>query len=350
MDDLPTQIFEAIRDHHTTFGSTVSSRVPLCLPPHAPDPELYALGISRFAEIFFAFESAWLSQLRRTSLTDLSNYHTEGDVDSFINDDAGRIGKMLSEIFIPELLRSERLRADLLNLESVVEAEKEEDSHAMKENAATAFASHIRDSTEHRPHLILVYAWIMYMALLNGGRRIRTKLVSAGPYFWEPKNHDGTLQTPPATSDGRPPPPNGLSFWFFDYDSNDQGIKYAFRERILSASSLLTSTERTEVIAEAVEIFHQCNLIVAEIDVEIARTAHHRRKAQRKASSSRILSSLKANLPPTSLGSRVRPILVGVAGLLGGLCAWLWAINAEVVQGYGLWSSRSNETDGQGYY
>ncbi|ODH38846.1 hypothetical protein ACO22_02159 [Paracoccidioides brasiliensis] len=367
MGDLSTEIFNAIRDHHTSFGSIVVKRVPLSIPPHTDTPELYALGISRFAEIYFAFESAWLSQLSQAPSTGNSSSPDEYEIlDSFVNDEHGRIRSILSRLYIPELLRSDKLKSDLRALGLSPGAgdagqDTSSDDNASKYivqgNAASAFAAHIKATTEEHPHLIIIYAWIMYLALLNGGRRIRTKLAAGGHDFWNSgtrKNEDGS----------RGGIPNGLSFWFFHRDDkdlyDDEGIKKEFKRRLLSASSLLTISERAQIIAEAVNIFRHCSRIVAEIDVEVERAGLGQKggESHRKTRGG-IFPSIKSKLSPIASGIlrrptdsstqprsrsgiRFRPVLVGVVGLLGGLCAWLWSANADTAQGrYTFWKGGS---------
>ncbi|OAX81724.1 hypothetical protein ACJ72_03927 [Emergomyces africanus] len=374
MEDLSKEIFDAIRDHHTSFGSLVAKRVPLCIPPRTDTPALYALGVSRFAEIYFAFEEVWIFQLSQLPSFNGNGSPDEYEIlDSFVNDDRGRIRSILSQLYIPELLRSEKLRSDLraLGWSSGMEnsglGNTNDDNTSNEEdnpygNAATAFAAHIKSATEEHPHLIMVYAWIMYLILLNGGRRIRTKLAAGGHDFWKggtESSEDGSCSCSGI--------PNGLTFWFFHRDDNDlyddEGIKQEFKKRLHSASNLLTVSERAQIIVEAVNIFRHCSRIVAEIDVEVERAGIGKTLGSSYGrTSSRILPSIRAKLPTFASGmlrrpsdsstqartrrsARLRPVLIGAAGLLGGLCAWVWSMNAEPAQGkYAFWKA-GNETD-----
>ncbi|PGH10500.1 hypothetical protein AJ79_05428 [Helicocarpus griseus UAMH5409] len=356
MEDLATEIFNAIRDHHTSFGGLVSKRVPLCIPPRTDTPELYAFGISRFAEIYYAFEAAWVAQI--SELPDASGSSTPDGyeaLDSFVNDDRGRVKSLLGQIYIPELLRSEKLRSDLraLGLPPRTEQSGQDGKDGVQGNAATAFAAHIRSAIEEHPHLIMVYSWIMYMALLNGGRRIRMKLAAAGHDFWERgtgPNEDGS------GIGSKSGIPKGLSFWFFHADSNDlyddEGIKQDFKRRLLSASTLLTIPERAQIIAEAVNIFRHCTRILAEIDVEVERSGLGQKKTYGSGcekTGSGFLPSIKARLPAGMLrrrtSVRLQPVLVGIVGLLGGLYAWFLSVNGGKAQGmYGFWKA-GNETE-----
>ncbi len=47
-----------------------------------------------------------------------------------------------------------------------------------------AFLAHIRYSVARRPHVLIAYAWVFYMALFSGGRWIRAQLHGAGERFW----------------------------------------------------------------------------------------------------------------------------------------------------------------------
>ncbi|OJD16807.1 hypothetical protein AJ78_03050 [Emergomyces pasteurianus Ep9510] len=373
MEDLSKEIFDAIRDHHTSFGSLVAKRVPLCIPPRTDTPAIYALGISRFAEIYFAFEEVWISQLSQVPSVNSTGSPDEYEIlDSFVNDDRGRIRSILSQLYIPELLRSEKLRSDLRALgwssgmEDSGQDHTRDDNASNKEdnpygNAATAFAAHIKSATEEHPHLIMVYAWIMYLILLNGGRRIRTKLAAGGHDFWK----SGAESTEDGSGSGIP---NGLTFWFFHRDDNDlyddEGIKQEFKKRLHSASNLLSVSERAQIIVEAVNIFRHCSRIVAEIDVEVERAGIGKTLGSRHCRTrSRIFPSIRGKLPTFASGilrrpsnsttqtqsrsdARLRPVLIGAAGLLGGLFAWVWSMNADPAQGkYAFWKA-GNETDG----
>ncbi|QSS50087.1 heme-binding peroxidase [Histoplasma capsulatum var. duboisii H88] len=380
MEDLSKEIFDAIREHHTSFGSLVAKRVPLCLPPRTDTPALYAFGISRFAEIYFAFEEAWISQLSQLPSVSGTGSPDEYEIlDSFVNDDRGRIRSILSQLYIPELLRSEKLRADLRALgwspgteDSSQDAPSDDNSSSKDDdaygNAATAFAAHIKSATAEHPHLIMVYTWIMYLILLNGGRRIRTKLAAGGHDFW--KTSTESNEDAGGSGSGIP---NGLTFWFFHRDDkdlyDDEGIKQEFKARLHSASNLLSVSERAQIIVEAVNIFRHCSHIVAEIDVEVKRAGMsgkmpgNSRSNSHGRTGSRFLSSIRDKLPTyasgilrrpsdsstqkgAGRGARLRPVFVGAAGLLAGLCALVWSMNSDPSQGkYAFWKA-GNETDG----
>lgn len=306
----------------------------------------------------------------------------------------------MRQIYDPELLRSDRLRSDLIALRAATDGATSNQhhlpskvkfkgrpgkgdggkQHPAPKNAATAFASHIKSVTEENPHLLLAYAWIMYMALFNGGRWIRNKLIEGGADFWDPlppsSSSIGSNEQDPDPNDHADREPTfittHLSFWSFPSSTtgakkeNSEIVKSTFRNRFLAAEMLLTEAERNQIIDETVEIFRRCGEIVNEIDLEVAKGAYRESRysstsyfASSSSSSSNSNSSATVTgIPsitiqsPSSSGSSssasrnsvqpepgrpprrfyINPFVAGAAGLFGGFCAWLWNVKSEAVQ------------------
>ncbi|KAK7905651.1 hypothetical protein LTR67_000374 [Exophiala xenobiotica] len=118
---LPAELHAATREKHHALNMQIAARLPLCLPPHANNPLLYAKGMVVFGQIYSAFENFLEASLASGSL----------------------------------------------------------------DNRSTVFASRITAALSARPYVLLAYAWAMYLALFNGGRWIRRQLVSAGSNFWK---------------------------------------------------------------------------------------------------------------------------------------------------------------------
>lgn len=93
---------------------------------------------------------------------------------------------MIRQIYVPGILRSERLRSDLAVLRSLTVTATDPDStmrrgrketvkqrhmkwstdaDADTDSAVRAFSSHIQSAVQRRPHVLLAYAWVLYMAL-----------------------------------------------------------------------------------------------------------------------------------------------------------------------------------------
>lgn len=248
-------------DLHRTLNQLIVCRLPLSLPPYDSTPQLYALGLSRFAQVYFAFESAWLGLIKEVD--------PFAPASKFIHGDHGRINHVLRQIYIPEILRSDRLRSDLskLGLRSATELTVENEQNGM---AARNFVSHINDVIQYKPHVLLAYAWVMYMALFNGGRLIRGKLMKGGREYWENGARDlSSLKDRPDAAPGNSNEAHRcLSFWFFDGAQDGEAIKQDFKVRLIEAANILTEPERIDVISEARNIFNFCEKIVLELDVE----------------------------------------------------------------------------------
>jgi hypothetical protein len=161
----------------------------------------------------------------------------------------------LGELHMPQLERAGRLRNDI---ERILGA-----SHDLPEERAQAsqlhtFTTHIRASIESRPHLLLTYTWLLYMALFNGGRYIRAKLRQAGPAFWEnslSKEEDGIDSC--------------LCFWGFDGQGGGEDIKAEFKRRFAGVEPCLTGGEKEEVVQEAVLVMQTMVEVVKDISHDV---------------------------------------------------------------------------------
>jgi hypothetical protein len=146
----------------------IISRLSLCLPPNTLTPRLYTVGLSVFGTIYTIytiFEEEWSRVLQNGAM------ETENAPD------------ILRRLHIPELLRLDRLDRDLtvlLTREDTITppAELESAREIIQHHQVT-----IRSTIQARAHILLAYAWVMYMALFNDGRWIRDQLVAGGPKF-----------------------------------------------------------------------------------------------------------------------------------------------------------------------
>lgn len=294
-------------DLHHNLNQLIICRLPLCLPPYASTPQLYALGLSRFAQVYFTFESAWLGLIKEVD--------PSAPASKFIGDDHGGINHVLRQIYIPEILRSDRLRSDLskLTLWTATDLTVENERNGM---AARNFVSHINDVIQHKPHVLLAYTWIMYMALFNGGRWIRGKLMKGGREYWENgakglSSLKGRSDAAPVNSEEAHP---CLSFWLFDGAQDGEAIKRDFKARLRQAANSLTEPERIDVISEARKIFNFCEEIILELDVEAS--------IERCVSSSSSPCSPKIDTTTREAPcvDYLRSLLIGIAGVLLSLC------------------------------
>ncbi|KAL8684440.1 MAG: hypothetical protein Q9224_006350, partial [Gallowayella concinna] len=211
------EINTATRSHHTTLNQLILHLLPVSLPPNTSTHDLYALGISRFHSIYSAFESSFRQSITATALP-------------------SRTKEILHSLHVPQLERAEALDNDINLLLPPSHRVPEPSQHPRLE----AFKQHIRISLAHKPHLLIAYTWIFYMALFSGGRYIRSKLRTA---FASP-----SISTIPQRQLDEQA---GLSFWNFPGDSNGEDLKADFKARLIALSDLLTEEERDDILAES---------------------------------------------------------------------------------------------------
>jgi hypothetical protein len=145
--------------------------------------------------------------------------------------------------------------------------------------------------------MLFAYTWIMYLALFNGGRWIRSQILSTTTTT---TSHPSQFWPHNALAGAH------LTFWHFPGPADGEDLKDTFKANFELAASQLTDQERQDVIAEAVEIFKLCARIVEELDRECGSSTPSRRSAL------------------TLMGSS--PRLSAVTSQLYGILLWMWAL------------------------
>ena len=234
------RLHDSTRQVHTRLNRLILNRLPLALPPNIDDPAIYAAGLLHFANIYITFESAWGQVLERAP---------------------GRISRILEKLFIPPLLRTARLKEDLATLLHLSPQEVDNNLHVAQASPhLNAFINHITLIIKQKSHIIIAYTWVMYMALFNGGRWIRTQLTSARDSSWTRSNFD--TNSPKAENSHE----QGLSFWHFPGPRDGEDIKNDFKSHLDEVENQLTLEERQDIIDEAKVVFENCALLVEELD------------------------------------------------------------------------------------
>lgn len=267
----------ATRPVHTKLNKLILLRLPLAIPPRAPDSSSYVSGILYIAPLYICFESLWHAALHANpSSTSTPEDDRTGELEqcTFLLPSTGklprpspRIHQILSKMFIPGLLRSNRLRADL---HSLTNQSSEEVQAAIEEAASSGrlgeMVSHIRRSVEKHPHVLLSYAWVLYMALFSGGRFIRATLENAGR-----ANHDfwghPSITTSEQLDDQKATASHGpLQFFHFPTPQDGEDLKIEFKSRLAEQDKLLTTLEKEDIVKEANCIFENLILVIAQLD------------------------------------------------------------------------------------
>ena len=241
------------REPHAAIHRMNLSRIALCVPPQVDRPTLYALGLSRYAEIFYGLEEEWVGLIG-----DPADWVDRGDDDRFTDldhaDSGERIRSMLRLLYIPELLRSRSLRADLSFLESIDPTVGE---LLHDRNPGIEVKNYVQHRVRTKPHLLVAWIWILYSAILYGGREIRAQLLKSGSEFWD-------LSATEIKASRTPCP---LSFWHIE---DDVAVKTKFRTLIARVDRLLTREEHQEILEESLHIFQKLELLTLTLDDEAA--------------------------------------------------------------------------------
>lgn len=228
---LPIELQAATRDKHHALNLQVLNKLPLCIPPATDTPIMYAKGMTVFGQIYYAFESHLITSLANDKLD-------------------GMLRGIYNHIHLPRLLRTGRLQLDMEIIKMRLGEQGQQEIDKLAEQSM-AYQQRILESLSTKPHVLLAYAWTMYLALFNGGRWMRSQLFSPGPSFWL----------------GRELP---LSFWDFEgcdgAPSNGEDLKVAFKEGFARSAASLSDTQRKQIIDESKALFDLCSEMVGYLD------------------------------------------------------------------------------------
>jgi len=243
---IATAINTATRSLHTELNRLIIARLPLALPPHTTTPLLYSIGISAFAQVYTAFESAWL-------LVNEEEEHTPQ-----LNEN---LRHALENLLDYRIQRSAILEQDIsCLLQLITQCHGSDAANTIaswrKSEILQEYLFHISAAISARPHVIVAYAWVMYMALFSGGRWIRMVLKDAGSEFWEGRGFEAHKQTALT----------GFTFLTFTGSHDGEDTKAAFKQQLAVVEEVLGVQEKQDIVDEARYIFQKSIDLVHELD------------------------------------------------------------------------------------
>lgn len=153
---IAADINAATRRQHEVLNRLIMARLPLALPPLAAQPDALGVGLAAFVQVFFAFEDVWQE--------DTTQPETDGQSDAR----AAQLRSLLAELRPDGLARTLRLVSDL---ETIAEG-CTRDVRLRSIAPQLAMVHTIQRSIRAQPHLLVAYAWVMYMAIFSGCRWI----------------------------------------------------------------------------------------------------------------------------------------------------------------------------------
>ncbi|KAI1395930.1 hypothetical protein F4819DRAFT_166365 [Hypoxylon fuscum] len=299
----------ATRSVHTQLNKLIILRLRLALPPQVDDAGNLLQGLLHIAPIYNTFESLWRDILDEPPVDTArkssgSSEHKSDDSDTSEPPTAcSRIHLLLFHLQLEGMARSNALCQDLATMtgwsEDVLKeqlAEISADSPVLAE-----FLQHIKRAVTAKPHVLLAYAWVLYMALFSGGRFIRASLERVDPSsaYWKPlagASDDSEpehllAQLPPhirmpgawlaaqearhlddGDDDAAAAERHPLAFFRFATPADGEDLKAAFKARLAASTAprgsgnLLATRERDDVVREAQAVFEFLVRVVAELD------------------------------------------------------------------------------------
>ncbi|KAI2471936.1 heme oxygenase-like protein [Annulohypoxylon bovei var. microspora] len=300
----------ATRPVHTSLNKLIILRLRLALPPHADDASNYVQGLLHIAPIYLTFESLW-QDILSTPPGPSDSSPVPGDSNPGLSPKISpRIHALLTNAHFAALSRSAALKADLRAMTGwrADELAARLREAPLESPVLAGFLARIRRGTARGPHVLLAYAWVLYMALFAGGRFIRASLERVDPAdrFWGPLYEDGGASPDLEDDEGEAEEERGhekgrqrmpgafpssasvstsrelghaevggqteadyrhpLSFFRFDTPADGQDLRQAFKARVAEATEILTPSEVEDVVAEARDIFERMVGVVGELD------------------------------------------------------------------------------------
>lgn len=278
---LASDMVSVTRPMHTKINKLITSRLPLAVPPQAPNSGPYVCGLLHILPVYMTFEQLWLDIIDTPpgNVPDHSNPNGENSKEDRL-EVSKRVHTILKELYLPQLFRSSRLRADIKSMTGWSDDVLDRQINAIRGTGQlSAFISHIKQAVRAKPHVLIAYSYNLFMALFAGGRFIRATLEKAGEEFWkavpepikptmqpcesasandssseqiEENNHDKSLMP--------------LQFWAFDSENDGEDLKQEYKGKLLRWESELTAEEREDILQESVSILENIGLLVGQLD------------------------------------------------------------------------------------
>ena len=171
-----------------------------------------------------------------------------------------RVFSALKHLYMPDMLRTRNLRSDLSCLLHKPLEEVDDVLEHMDGLQLHRFLQHFEQTCALKPHALIAYAWVMYMALFNGGRWIRAQLLAAKTSSWHLLTNERNSESAKVNLS------LGLTFWHFAGEEDGEDTKNEFKARLNDIEGLLDVEQRQDIVDEALSIFKYLALLVGELD------------------------------------------------------------------------------------
>lgn len=184
-----------------------------------------------YYHIFKTFEQCWQDQLGKN----------------------GRIQEMLQKTWFPQVARTKALEQDLMFLYQD-KAKFSDPKLALQVD----FVDHIRKVSNEKPHVLLAYGHVLYLALFAGGRMTRTKILSQKGLFAKLADK--------SSSDEEKIAMKVTNFLHFDVE-DEMSLRAEYKTTYeLATRNDLSEEEKQDIIEESNEIFRRLIECLKEIE------------------------------------------------------------------------------------
>ncbi|ROV94035.1 hypothetical protein VMCG_08215 [Cytospora schulzeri] len=348
---LAHSINVAISSSHTKINRLILDRMPRAVPPQTDNPSTYITGLLHFGAVYIAFESLWQNILGIHTQIAPIPYTYPFSSDPNRRDETPQITErtrhILETMYWPSMLRYARVKDDIRTMTGWPQHVVDEQIRSVGTTGRLAkFLAHIQESVNQKPHLLLAYAYGLYLALLSGGSYIRTELMYLKAGFWQatptpirpnmiPCSREAASSSPfqklerheslDSDSSDHSLTSNDASFSkmpleFLDFDpplgenprQQAKDLKAEFKRRFTDAEQALTEPERRDIVRESVAIFQHLEEVVGQLD-RICDTPQVKGHVARVLHSS---SPPQTHARTTNLGARLRDSIAVAKGRL----------------------------------
>ncbi|CCH41345.1 Heme oxygenase 1 [Wickerhamomyces ciferrii] len=236
---LANRINMSTRKEHDVVNKSVSLKFAVALR----DGKIYRQGIQGFYHVFKTVEMLIQQELQ--------------------SDSKSKIGGILSKFWDERVARTEPLTKDLLYFYN---NDPKKFQHPIRKEQIE-FVDHIIETYKEKPHILLAYCHVMYLALFAGGKIMNSKLAKATGLF---PQVDG--QTTEQVSK------YGTNLYQFNIE-DDQILRASYkRDYELATRHELTEQEKLDIIEESKEIYRRNADMIRGIE------KHNREKITNKLS------------------------------------------------------------------
>ena len=245
----------ATASQHASLESIVMSNFRKCLYPSASTPLLYAKGLSYFLGIYSNLDLAIHGHviappgrpvpMNYTYLLERRASESEEDA-----------SEKMFPLFDQCLMCAYALNEDVCRIEEAWKIMEPERLHPRTTPLLTSLTTDMSQRMLNKPHLMMSYAWIFYLAIFSGGRYMRASLQRSFDEAWLSRL-DPEVEKRQA---------GYLVFWTFGRDEQESDeVRATFKRNFEGMAGKLDEDQREEVVKEAVEIMDRLIEIIEDL-------------------------------------------------------------------------------------